>query len=190
MHALPVTARFVYTDVVSLAFAAVTAAILTSVWVWTDPEFVSSTKLPNVAENNDRLFVSQDKFGYDDRTALNVRQTPPSVIAGPPMRFSDGSPVAERITRLLDSIPTRKLSESTSETSWQTQVVQRATQMWREGKITTSLSNRQDFMQAGLHRCWSFSECNDGQLTIVAGFLDDVEVEVYQDRYTDKLAYL
>lgn len=62
--------------------------------------------------------------------------------------------------------------------------------MWRDGAISVSISTRQAFEKHDLEDIWSFGEYRSGQLIIFAGFLDDTELNLYQNQLHDKLAYL
>lgn len=195
LHAIPATSSFYYTDVLALVIASLTATALTTVWVFVDPE-LASLKVPTVATarrgsgaetGEDRAISFQFKVGSDaaDQAHGNVFSTK----AVPSVRFSGASPVAQRITQLLDAVPI-KPDHISPISSWPNRVLETASSMWRDGAISVALSTRQAFEEHDLEDIWSFGEYRSGQLIVSVGFLDASELSLYQNQLHDKLAYL
>ncbi|KAE9969605.1 hypothetical protein EG328_006786 [Venturia inaequalis] len=195
LHAIPATSSFYYTDVLSIVIASLTATALTTVWVFVDPELAALT-VPTVATarqeggaetGKDQAISFQFKIGSD---AVGLAHgTAISTVAGPSVRFSDTSPVAQRITQLLDAVPAQPDHVSPI-SAWPNRVLETASSMWRDGAIAIVLSNRQAFEEHDLEDVWSFAEYRSGQLIVSVGFLDVSELNLYQNQLHDKLAYL
>jgi hypothetical protein len=192
LHAMPVTSSFVYTDVLALGVASITATLLTTIWVFIDPE-LQPLKSPSDTSGKDaQPLFSQDKIGTDPcHTRLGGRITL-STFVGPSVRSSDGSPVADMITQFLTMVSRREPDPMlfSSDIPWQRQVLETALEMWRADSVTIIQSSRQVFAQVGCEKSWSLSEYKYGKLLIVAGFLDDSEIDMYQTYLHDNLALL
>jgi hypothetical protein len=142
----------------------------------------------HLAEARTKIFL-QKRFGADDDgLPVNNRLLSSSSI-GPPVNSADNSAVSERITKLLLGAATTPNTLSTK-VAWSPRLLQTAMSMWRDGTITICLSNRQCFISSGIRDSWSFSEHRSGSLRITSGFLDAAEIELYQQRLHDPLAYL
>lgn len=195
LHAIPATSSFYYTDVLSLVIASLTSTALTTVWVFIDPEFAAPT-VPTIAVGRrgsgaemgtDPAISFQFKIG--SHAADFSHGNAFSTAAGPFVRFSDASPVAQRITQLLDAIPIQP-DHISPISAWPDRVIETASSMWRDGAISIALSTRQAFEEHDMEDAWSFAEYHGGQLVISAGFLDASELNLYQKQLHDKLAYL
>lgn len=195
LHAIPATSSFYYTDVLSLVIASLTATALTTIWVFVDPELAALT-VPTVAtgrrgsgaEAGIELAISfQLKIGSDTADQAHRHAFP--TAAAPSVRFSDASPVAQRITQLLDDVPI-KADHISPISAWPNRVLETASSMWRDGAISVALSSRQGFEENDLEDTWSFGEYRSGQLIVCVGFLDNSELNLYQNQLHDKLAYL
>jgi len=192
LHAVPATSPFIYTDVMALGVASITATVLTTIWVFIDPELQPLRAPSEASEQSRRPVFSQNKIGAESsHPGLRSHISLPSFV-GPRVKASDGSPVAEMITQFLAMVSGREPDPMpfSSNVPWQTQVLETALQIWREDSITIILSNRQVFAQSGYENSWSLSEYRDGKLLIVVGFLDGSEIDMYQNYLHDNLALL
>jgi hypothetical protein len=192
LHGIPATSSFVYTDVLALGVASITATILTTVWIFIDPEFQTPTTVSGVSENVAHPFFSQDKIGKKISRAHLATRPGQSTFVGSGVTSRDGSPVAENVTKFLKAVTIREPDPTpfSSQTPWQTRILETASKMWQDNAILITLSNRQIFAQAEFEDSWSLSEYKDGKLLIAAGFLDDSEIDIYRNHLTDKLALL
>jgi hypothetical protein len=186
LHAIPATAPFVYTDVLALVVAALAATLLTSLWIWIDPEFQPVVELSSNAEVSSNCFASQDKIGFDGCIEFTGNLLPHLGSTGSQVKSSDGSRVAEKVFQLLTQIESKHQKSE----SWQGRIIRTAGQMWRDDSIIVHLSSRQAFSQAGFKNSWSLSQYMDGTLSITVGFLDDSEIELYLRGFQDNLASL
>jgi hypothetical protein len=189
LHVVPSTAPFVYTDVLALGIASLAATLLTTIWVWIDPDFEPLLAPSGSPETGARGLTSQDRIGVENNGILLERRSPSEAACGTQVKSSDGSPLALKFTELL-AFGATKQSPNPSEPLWSYRVLQIASKMWRDGSLVITLSNRQLFMEHGFENSWSFSEYHNGNLSVIAGFLDKSEIKVYKDRFYEKLAYL
>jgi hypothetical protein len=111
------------------------------------------------------------------------------MAGAPAVKFLDHSPVSQSITHLLDGVPA-KPDHISPVSAWPNRVLETASNMWRAGAITITLSTRQTFEQHDLGNTWSMGEYQNRKLNISAGILDDISLNLYQNHVHDKLAYL
>jgi hypothetical protein len=163
-----------------------TGTLLTSLWIWIDPELQPVTEPLSNNEASANCLASQDKIGVDGCVALTGSLLPHLGPTGSQVKCSDGSRVAEKISELLTQIESKHQKSE----SWPGRVIRTTGQMWRDDSILVQISSRQMFSQAGFSNSWSLSQYRDGTLTINAGFLDDSEVELYLRGFQDNLACL
>jgi hypothetical protein len=189
LHALPMTASFIYIDVAALVLASVTAAVLTTVYVQKSFYSTLFSATRETSEEKSSEFHKQPKIGaeIESQNSTSVSSVPPSERIA--IAFGDNSAVSRRITELL-RLAQEKPNHFAQETVWSTKLLQTASDKWNNGSIILFLSNRQSFGERGLEDCWSISEYKDGVLQITAGFLDALEVESYMNRTHQALAYL
>jgi hypothetical protein len=190
IHAIPATSTFVYTNVLALAVASTSATVLTTVWVFIDPELQAHSPPSTNSEKGTNFLSSQDRIGIELPNVTLGGRLAAIASFGPTVKSSDGSPVANSITELLFQVKSGTVDSSSFETSWSDRVVRTAVNMWREGTIIITLSNRQLFERTEFDNSWSFGKYEDEKLSIIAGFLDDSELGLYQNSLHDKLAYL
>jgi hypothetical protein len=189
LHALPMTASFVYIDVSALVLASIAAAILTTVWVQKSPYsmlFSDDVQQPNTNSPN---IHKQRKLSAESELRDTTSFSSLASSTRSQIRFGDNSAVSEIITNLLN-LAMERPNHFASFAPWSTKLIQTAIEKWTDGSIILVLSNRQVFDEVGLEDCWSISENSKGILRVAAGFLDAFEVELYLSRFNQALAHL
>lgn len=178
MHALPITAAFKYTDVISLNIAAISSAVLTSLLAYLDLDSIPSPgDAHEVAQPMSKIYY-QRRIG----TIPTVRTTSdyPRSLENVAPRFTSNAntEVTREITALLEQT-FRSPNKSLPTMPWSSKLIQQTTEMWRDGSITINLPSRQSFIAAGLGDTWSCSTYNGAHLQITAGFLSDGDISLY-----------
>jgi hypothetical protein len=183
------TASFPYIDVLALLVASVTAAILTTIWVHRSPSSKLFLPASDQLRPNGSIFHKQRKLGKEsDRENSQSCSSLPQPTTTP-IRYGDNQGVSEIITELLHLAKERP-NHFAQGTSWSEKLIHTAIEKWIDGSITLVLSNRQHFIECGLEDYWSISEYVNGTLKVTAGFLDEMEVELYLSRSPEALAHL
>jgi hypothetical protein len=186
---IPATASFVFIDVLALVIASTTASILTTLWVWKDPEFQPSFSTAERIEQNKSKFFCQKRVGGESNSGIPGSHFSKTASIGPRISSSDNSMVAQRITELLE-IAKECPSTFATHFPWSEKLLRTAMDMWRDGSICITLSNRQLFVKTGFEDSWTFVVAENNTMSITAGFLDAVEIEFHMTRWSDSLAYL
>lgn len=187
---MPVTASFVYVDVIALVLASILAATLTTVYVHKSPysTLFSSASSDYLIPNGPEFHI-QRKIGLEN--IIQNSRPHPLLVSPEQLRISyvDNTTVSRRITELL-RLAEDKPNRFSLATTWSAKLIQTAHRRWSEGTIVLVLSNRQVFSECGNEDLWSISEVTDGILQITVGFLDTMEIELYMQRWHETLAYM
>ncbi|RSL61030.1 hypothetical protein CEP54_006442 [Fusarium duplospermum] len=175
LHALPMTAGFLYTDIVSQNVAALLAAVGTSYYSWKDPR--ASTN-PVQAPTKGQALRAQPKITAEwpidsDMTSGHV----PEEMTTTKIWHEDGSAAAERITELL-RLSVRDPSLHSEAVKWSSGLVRKAQQLWHARKITIMISSCEDFSRAGLGDLASFSYHDADVLHVGFGAMGQSEQKI------------
>lgn len=189
LHAIPATSTFRYSDVIALDVASLTAAAMTSFWVYKSPPADQGKSLESVSELNPGRYHSQIRIG-----ATRAQSTFPEGLkfvedAKYTISAVDNSVISQGITGLLQfalDLP----NNFSSLAPWSSTLLRRTIDMWCSGNLAINVSSRQHFLAKGLQDSWSISDFDENFLQITAGFLDEAELESYRDAHPQALSYL
>lgn len=173
LHAVPATAGFLYTDVLSQNVAALLAAIGTSYFAWKDE--TKTRVMEAVADDCVHGIMMQRKISAecseDVRLAADIL---PDVFNSRTIQYSDGSSVSEKLTELLQ-LSSQDPSDHARAAKWSHRLLRRAQDMWRAQKVIILISSRDYFHQHGLSHLSSFSYTRSGVLHVVIGSLSEAD---------------
>ncbi|RGP77985.1 glycosyl transferase [Fusarium longipes] len=181
LHASPVTAGFLYSDVLSQNVAALLAALGTSWLAWTDEnktDVMASTK----SEVDSQCITFQRKVSAEDTEDLKLNANAvPDVVAIRTLQHEDGSSVSQKLAELL-LLSSQDCNDYTRDAQWSDGLFRRAQVMWKTRKAIVTISTSESFYQNGLDKVSSFSHTRSGVLHIVIGYLgkDDIMLPTWQ----------
>ncbi|KHN93822.1 Glycosyl transferase, family 1 [Metarhizium album ARSEF 1941] len=177
LHAHPMSAEWLYSDVVGQNVAALLAAFGTLLWTWKD-WFAPTQATPalQLSKQTD-MFYAQRKLEADPgiESGMSIRRFVKS--SGPRFRHDDGSFLSWKIKDIL--ITSLMTPNSTSRAcEWASEFIQIAFQAWEEGRVEIMVVDRESFLDAGLQHLFSFSQEDGDVLKITAGFFGDYELRL------------
>ncbi|KAF2423713.1 hypothetical protein EJ08DRAFT_595586 [Tothia fuscella] len=176
LHALPLTAGFNYNDVIALDIAALSGAVLTSIWAYKDLNTISEPKTSNFIADPTYNFHYQGRIG----TVCRVYPKGPLLAenTGFPLTSRGNPDVSNEIESLLENALQRP-NALLRGAAWSLKLVQQTREMWCDGSTSINLCSRQLFMKSDLSDTWAYSGYNGAQLQITAGFLNESDMVLY-----------
>ena len=190
LRGLSATAALLYSEVLALVAASWTAAILTSLWVWTDPDRHTVPAIEsNDTEGNDSRLYIQKRLGVAKPHKDSYHGSNLSKIGGIELKVTDATILTKTITILLE-LAMQQPSAFLAAAPWGKRLIQTANRMWADGHIVVTIANRQSFSQNGFRESWSVSQHDKATLRITAGFLDATDIENRPGKWSESLAYL
>lgn len=188
LRGLPVTAGFQYNEVLALVTASWTAAILTTIWVLVDPErdYVYATSSRDGRSSSTQVH-KQKRIGAPKSalSSLNVSDVPK--LLGSEIKATDTTVLTRTITKLLEQA--REQSSVGKTAPWSDDLTSTAIQMWIGGQIVLKIASRETFAENGLHDSWSICQYDTRMLRIVAGFIQEVDMDTFLHQLPKSLAY-
>ncbi|TID17874.1 hypothetical protein E6O75_ATG10519 [Venturia nashicola] len=188
LHAIPATSAFRYSDVIALDVASLTAAVMTSFWVYRDPTTKRSSLPTSALELTPGRYHNQIRIGV---TRSNIFCHEGLKVMGDAkytVSAFDNTIVSRGITGLLQfalDIP----NNFSALAPWSSELLRQTIDMWCNGNIVISVASRQSFRARGLQDSWSISDYDKNSLHITAGFLDETELESYRESNAQALCY-
>ncbi|KAM0575553.1 hypothetical protein ACHAP9_000816 [Verticillium nonalfalfae] len=181
LHALPQTAKFLYTDVLCQNLAGALAAAGTSLFTWKD-----WTAAPVLAASRG----SGGRDAYDEPTVTFQRnmmasldeQAAPTLFKGDlpasftqaTVNFEDGTGLAKKMHEVLQ-LTVAEPNETARDAPWSADLLETALEMWTSGRLTAAVLSRQHFSDAGLEDCHSLSYSDRGVLHVAVCFTGETE---------------
>ncbi|KAF4946020.1 hypothetical protein FGADI_11524 [Fusarium gaditjirri] len=173
LHAVPATAGYLYTDVLSQNVAALLAAIGTSCFAWEDE--TKTRVMATVTADRGSGIMMQRKISAecseDVRLAADIR---PEVFRSRIIQDADGSSLSEKLTELLQ-LSSQDPSCYSRAAKWSYKVLRRAQDMWWARKVIIVISSSDYFHRHGLSQLSSFSYTRSGVLHVVIGSLGEID---------------
>ncbi|EEY15113.1 glycosyl transferase [Verticillium alfalfae VaMs.102] len=181
LHALPQTAKFLYTDVLCQNLAGALAAAGTSLFTWKD-----WTAAPVLAASRG----SGGRDAYDEPTVTFQRhmmasldeQAAPTLFKGDlpasftqaTVNFEDGTGLAKKMHEVLQ-LTVAEPNETARDAPCSADLLETALEMWTSGRLTAAVLSRQHFSDAGLEDCHSLSYSDRGVLHVAVCFTGETE---------------
>jgi hypothetical protein len=189
LHAIPTTSAFIYSDVIALNAASLTAAILTSFWAYGSRESDPSSRITPSLKQNSEGYYKQIRIGASRASSFCFDES--KIMEGPKFNISsqDNTKISREVTELLEwalEVP-NKFSHLAP---WSSTLLRKTIDMWCNGCIIMTVANRQSFKAAGLQDSWSYSNYDQKCLSITTGFLDESELVLHQETRHQALSYL
>ncbi|RDI83168.1 hypothetical protein Vi05172_g6780 [Venturia inaequalis] len=188
LHAIPASSAFRYSDVIALDVASVSAAVMTSLWVYRKPTADKTSLSTSSVELTPGRYHNQIRIGVAKVNAIS----PEGLRVKEDVKYTvsalDNTIVSRQITELLQFALDVPNNLSALE-PWSSTLIRQTITMWCSGNIVISVASHQSFRARGLQDSWSISDNNKNCLHITAGFLDETELESYRDSHPQALSY-
>jgi hypothetical protein len=165
---------FFYTDVIAMDVAAVSAALLTSIWVWKDFHFRESKGTVHATRSAEKC-LKQPRLADAGFAGSKEEIVEWKALPGRSIKCETPVFLARRIEELLD-LSVQEPNDNCSKAPWSLEVLEVAQEMWAAGKIVITLSTNGAFAEAGFDDAFSFSKYDGITLEITAGFLGETEL--------------
>ncbi|KAK0615095.1 hypothetical protein B0T17DRAFT_657349 [Bombardia bombarda] len=162
-----------YLDVLALNVTAGMAAILTSLWAWKDYSLVTPNQSSS-GEDNAKIWKQPTLARSDDPSMtyeVGLWRSLPGVLVASGQRTT----VSQTIPEIL-RLSAKRPSQQAVAVPWATDLLEVASEMWKNNRIRVNLCSRSTFIDAGLENCISFSKLEDDVLFLTVGFLGEDEL--------------
>ncbi|CAG7564503.1 unnamed protein product [Fusarium equiseti] len=170
LHAIPATAGFLYTDVLSQNLAALLAALGTSYFAWRD-ETKTDVIAPSDNGTNERDIIIQSKLNSEGTDEMRVTADVVSdLVINYTIQHGNGSGLSDQLEGLLQ-LTSQDPSHHARSVEWSDSLIRRAMHMWQTQQAAITISTSESFYDNGLGKISSFSFTRSGILHVVVGHL-------------------
>ncbi|KAK0707728.1 hypothetical protein B0H67DRAFT_543007 [Lasiosphaeris hirsuta] len=176
MHVVAEDDPFLFTDVIALNFAAIMAAILTSIWAWKDPSSASVGKRPR-QEQLVATVWQQPRLGQTPMGSEAASVATQIDLPGVSLSVSQETPLSREVSKLL-RLSTEQPSHQDSDVPWAAELRQTASGMWSSNQIRVILCPRSTFAGLGLGDMISFSRLQGDVLELSIGIFGSKELNL------------
>lgn len=175
LRAIPGTAGWLYSEVLSQNVAGVLAASGTLLWSWRDWSSPARTGAPITSSSPKPHIAAQRKISADPIMSNFASPDDVQKIRGATVSSQDGSFVAQEVSQLLRSSLSSPNAISVA-AHWADRLLKTSLNMWDSRALTVTVASREEFIRAGLGHIWSFSQCVGETLEVTIGFLGHEEL--------------
>lgn len=166
-----------YTDVIALNTASLSAASLTTFFVWKDLH-IQKPKNRKQSANNAATCWTQPRLSNPSMAVSETAEVVPwKNLPGTKCNVDTNAIISERIPELL-RLAIAQPNSHAQNAAWSEDVIKVALEMWKAGRIELNLSTRTAFIDRGFGSSMSFSRYDGNILEISTGYLLDDEVDV------------
>lgn len=172
LHALPMTAGFLYTDVLAQNVAGLLAAVGTSICAWRDSTIDSD---PSQNKTDGNGVFTQNKITVEDSSNINLSKSDVfHKLDCPRTSFGDSSAMSDRITDIL-RMSLQEPGSDGHHIDWSPTLLQSVQDMWVQKKLVIQMSHSEDFSRNGLEAFTSFSYIDADILCVGFGGMGKAE---------------
>ncbi|KAJ4420671.1 hypothetical protein N0V82_004237 [Gnomoniopsis sp. IMI 355080] len=170
-----------YTDIIALNVASLSAAGLTTFFVFKDLH-IQKPKTKKQAANNAATCWTQPRLSNPSMSVSETAEVVPwKNLPGNKINVDTSAVISERIPELL-RLAMAQPNAHAQNAAWSEDVIKVALEMWKAGRIELNLSTRTSFIDRGFGSSMSFSRYDGTLLEISTGYLleDEVDVPTWQ----------
>lgn len=178
LHGIPWTSEVLYIDVLAMNTASMSAALVTTMWVWVGFK-------PSDSPTPDALSSVTNETGIWKQPLISSynRQTGSTSAASSWKSLEHKKTVLDvsAAAATVISSTLKAIAEYPGDTTpnWQIDVVQRAHKLWSAHNIIVSFVDRETFGQSGLRGCCTASRRDSrGRLEVMVGVFGDAELRL------------